>query len=148
MHAGPRYKAFISYSHEDRRWAVWLQHKLEHYRLPPKVAAANALPRRALHPIFRDEDELAASTDLSQKIREALEASENLIVVCSPNAVASHWVNQEIKAFQASGRAERIFSLVVAGNPDSDNQNCFPDQLVQHGTSEPLAADVRPRRQG
>ena len=26
--------AFISYKREDERWARWLQHRLEHYRLP------------------------------------------------------------------------------------------------------------------
>ena len=28
------YYAFISYKREDERMAKWLQHKLEHYRLP------------------------------------------------------------------------------------------------------------------
>ena len=29
-----RYKAFISYSHQDRKWAAWLQRALEGYRIP------------------------------------------------------------------------------------------------------------------
>lgn len=29
-----KYFAFISYKREDEEWTKWLQHKLEHYKLP------------------------------------------------------------------------------------------------------------------
>ena len=39
------YYAFISYKREDEGWAKWLQHKLEHYRLPSKLNGRTDLPR-------------------------------------------------------------------------------------------------------
>ena len=42
-----------------------------------------------LFPVFRDEEELSANADLSATICRALERSENLIVICSPRAVAA-----------------------------------------------------------
>jgi len=32
-----RYKAFISYSHQDDKWAAWLHRALESYRPPSKI---------------------------------------------------------------------------------------------------------------
>ena len=32
------YRAFISYSHKDQRWARWLIRKLEAYRVPRNLA--------------------------------------------------------------------------------------------------------------
>ena len=54
------YKAFISYSHADERWAKWLQPSMEHYRLPKhlsKDVIGRTLPKR-LYPVFRDRSEL------------------------------------------------------------------------------------------
>ena len=34
-----RYKAFISYSHADEKWARWLQRSLENYKVPSEFAA-------------------------------------------------------------------------------------------------------------
>jgi hypothetical protein len=34
-----RYKAFISYSHQDRDWGAWLQRQLEGYRIPKRLVA-------------------------------------------------------------------------------------------------------------
>ena len=39
------YYAFISYKREDEGWAKWLQHMLEHYRLPSKLNGRTDLPR-------------------------------------------------------------------------------------------------------
>jgi len=144
-----RYAAFISYSHSDERWARWLQRSLERYRVPRRlqreVATARSLPTR-LYPVFRDRDELASSSDLDAAIQAALDDSDALIVVCSPAAAASQWVNAEIRRFQASGRQHRIFTFIVAGGTNPASPNCaFPPALLiaEDGTrlSEPLAAD-------
>lgn len=147
------YKAFISYSHSDERWARWLQRSLEKYKLPKTFRQSHPeLPDR-LYPIFRDRDELASGGELSDSIRKAMEDSEALIVICSPAARASIWVNQEIKRFRASGRGQRIFCLLVAGSPDSNSRDCaFPTELLQdeHGNviHEPLAADATTKGDG
>lgn len=147
------YRAFISYSHSDEAWARWLQRALESYRLPKSLRQSQPqLPAR-LFPIFRDRDELASGGDLSESIRKAMDDSDALIVVCSPAARVSHWVNEEIRRFRASGRGDRIFCLLVAGNPDPHSPECaFPAAILQDESGniihEPLAADATPGGDG
>ena len=147
------YRAFISYSHNDESWARWLQRALEAYRLPKSLRQSQPnLPAR-LFPIFRDRDELASGGDLSESIRKAMDDSEALIVICSPAARASHWVNEEIRRFRASGRGHRIFCLLVAGSPDPHSPDCaFPAAILQDENGnishEPLAADATPGGDG
>ncbi len=127
-----KYKAFISYSHQDESWADWLHAQLEGFEPPTN------LPR--LSPIFQDKQELAASSGLSASIDAALADAEYLLVVCSPAAVASRWVTAEIEHFLSLGRQDYIFCLIVDGVPGSIDAECFPAPLQSR---EPLAADVR-----
>ena len=144
-----RYAAFISYRHvePDRSLAHWLHRALENYRVPPAVARKH---RTRIGRIFRDEEELAASHDLSAEIEQALQDSDYLIVVCSPRAPESRWVNREVERFHELGRADRVLALLIEGEP----RDSFPpalrairpaaeDDLEPHEV-EPLAADVRP----
>ncbi len=138
-----RYKAFISYSHSDERWARWLQRRLEGYRPPRSLGHA-----AALKPVFRDREELAASRDLSAAILSALAESENLIVICSKAAARSHWVDAEIREFIRLGRGDRVFALLVDGQPNHPDEECLPEVLRSTEGHEPLAADVRPQADG
>jgi len=161
-----KYKAFISYSHSDDRWAKWLHRRLESYSLPKaavgKGANADQSPRR-LRPIFRDREELAAADDLGQKIELALSQSENLIVICSPEAAKSHWVNEEILFFKRHNNSAKIFSIIVDGEPYASNikgreaEEAFPlalrfqlddDGKLSNTPAEPLAADLRDHADG
>ena len=146
-----RYKAFISYSHRDRQWGAWLQRALERYRVPRRLVGSEGpfgtVPGR-LAPVFRDREDLSSASDLSISVREALESSESLVVICSPTAAASEWVNEEISYFQGLGRHDRVFALIVDGDPQAEDpqQRCFPRALTVNpdGTPrEPLAADAR-----
>lgn len=147
------YRAFISYSHSDEAWARWLQRALEGYRPPKSLRQSQpSLPAR-LFPIFRDRDELASGGDLSESIRKAMDDSDALIVICSPAARGSHWVNEEIRRFRGSGRGHRIFCLLVAGSPDPHAPDCaFPAAILQDENGnishEPLAADATPGGDG
>jgi len=164
--AGFGYRAFLSYSHQDQSWARWLHRAIETYRVPSRLVgqptAAGPIPRR-LAPIFRDRDELPSATDLGRKVDEALERSANLIVICSPAAAASRWVNAEVQAFKRLGRADRIFCLVVTGEPNATdlpgraNEECFCPALrftvdangaLTRERTEPIAADARPHADG
>ena len=157
-----RYRAFISYSHQDKAWAGWLHRLLETYAIPKRLVGtetpAGIIPRRWA-PIFRDSDELASAGDLGRKVNEALAQSDCLIVICSPDAARSRWVNEEVLAFKRLGRSDRIFCLVVAGEPNAsllpgrEAEECFapalrhrlaPDGQLNSQTIEPMAADVRP----
>jgi tetratricopeptide (TPR) repeat protein len=162
----PKYRAFISYSHRDSRWASWLHASLEKYRLPKAligtVTARGEVPKR-IAPIFRDRDELPSATDLGTLLNAALADSANQIVICSPQAAKSKWVNEEILAFKRLGREDRIFCLVVGGEPNAsdmpgrEEEECFPPALRfrlgpdgELGTArtEPIAADARPGKDG
>ena len=120
------------------------------------------MPRR-LSPIFRDREELASATDLGEEISTALRESASQIVICSPNAARSKWVNEEILAFKRLGREDRIFCLIVGGEPNAtdvpgrEEEECFPPalrfRLAADGTlgtsrTEPIAADARPGKDG
>lgn len=161
-----RYRAFISYSHRDQAWAAWLHKALETYALPKRLVgqttAAGVVPPR-LAPIFRDRDELASATDLGRKVNEALGQSANLIVICSPQAAASRWVDEEVLAFKRLGHGERIFCLIVDGEPNASelpgraDEECFvpalryrlgSDGTLSRARTEPIAADARPDKDG
>ena len=89
-----RYTAFVSYRHvePDRKWAKWLHFALETYRVPKRLVRERNLPQR-IGRVFRDEEELAASSHLSKEIETALEQSQFLLFVCSPRTPTSKWVN-------------------------------------------------------
>lgn len=142
------YKAYISYSHSDSKFASWLHRALESYRVPRKLVGkqtdAGEVSSR-IRPVFRDRDDLSSASDLGVTVKQALADSENMIVICSPNAVASHWVNEEIRQFASLGRKDNIFCLIVDGQPGGIGtaSTCFPAALAEIGLKEPLAADIR-----
>lgn len=150
-----KYRVFISYSHKDRKWARWLHRALETYRPPrgvaSKIPALQGL-QRPLSPVFRDREELPSAASLSDAVNLALEESANLVVICSPAAAKSKWVNEEILTFKRLGRSGRIFCFIVDGEAHAaDETGCFPEALRYHwlddGLSdlplEPLGADSR-----
>ena len=162
-----RYWAFISYSHVDEAWANWLHRGIETYTVP-RPLVGTAIPNdtvvrpRRLFPLFRDRDELASASSLNEEIQDALRQSRNLLVICSPHAARSHWVGEEIKAFKAMGRQNRIFCVIVSGEPNTGGSadaatECFPAPLRFHVDAEgqltderiePLAADAREHGDG
>src|SRR5215472_12904689 len=100
---GERFWAFISYSHQDAAAAEQLHRALEGYvaprRLVGRETAAGPAPRR-FRPIFRDRGDLAANPDLRESIAKVLANTGFLIVVCSPAAARSPWVEEEIVQFK------------------------------------------------
>jgi len=143
-----KYKAYISYLHRDSSWASWLLRVLESYRVPRKLVgtrtSAGEVPSR-IRPVFRDRDDLSSASDLGDTVKQALIDSENLIVICSPNSAASHWVNEEVRQFAKLGKQDRIFCVIVDGEPVGPDtpSTCFPASLAEIGMQEPLAADIR-----
>ena len=118
------YYAFISYSHKDEKWAKWIQGALENYRLPAAVRkeAGKTLPQR-ISPVFRDATDLGAGK-LADNLRQELEQSRFLIVVCSPhsarpNEEGRHWVNEEVERFCELGRADHVIPVIVEGTAEN-----------------------------
>lgn len=163
-----KYWAFISYSHTDKRWGDWLHKTLETYRVPKRLVGRESrdgeVPRR-LFPIFRDREELPVSADLGSNISQALRESRYLIVICSPRAAQSRWVDEEIKVFKKLGHEDRILALIVGGEPNAmegkagfaPEEECFPKSMryrlgpdgeFSSERTEPIAADAREGKDG
>lgn len=109
-----RYSAFLSYSRADERCASWLHRKLDRYRPPRTLGSLNEngkLIPPALHPVFRDRSDLSGGGSLPAKIEAALKDSECLIVLCSPSAAQSYWVDQEVQTFARLNPAGQIIAL-------------------------------------
>jgi formylglycine-generating enzyme required for sulfatase activity len=152
-----RYRAFISYSQKDKAHARRVHKALESYRLPRGVDAEGVEAKtRKVGRCFRDDEEMGAATDLGAALQGAIADAENLIVVCSPHAAQSKWVNEEIIHFKRTGRADRIFAVIVAGeptpSPGRQDRECFPpalrfelgpDGALTDRPAEPLGLDVR-----
>lgn len=142
-----KYRAFLSYSHVDAKFARWLQRRLETYR-PPRHLRSDGEPR-GLGPVFRDREELASSASLSDSVNAALAESEKLIVICSPAAACSRWVNEEIRVFRRARGSDHVLCVIVDGGPGQvATAQCFPTALTEpdaagFAPSEPLAADAR-----
>ncbi len=161
-----RYMAFLSYSHDDAEIADWLHESLEEFHVPKrlvgKLTDQGPVPKR-LSPIFRDRHELAASHDLGEEIEEAIAGSRFLIVLCSPDAAKSRWIDEEIATFKRLHREDRILAAIVAGEPFAcdmpgrEHEECFPPSLRVEFDSrgrptgeraEPVAADLRDEGDG
>src|SRR5882757_56750 len=83
------YDAFISYSHtKDRALAAALQAVKQKLGKPWYL-------RRALR-VFRDDTSLAATPQLWSSIEAALSQSRYLVLLASPEAAASPWVQKEV----------------------------------------------------
>src|SRR5262249_20611618 len=155
-----KYRAFLSYSHRDAASARWLHRALERYRIDKELIgrATPVVPvPESLRPIFRDRDDFSAGHSLTGQPLAALEASEFLIVLCSPSAARSDYVNEEIRCFKALGRAERVIPVIVDGQPGDPELECFPralrfkvgpDGTLTGESEEPIAADARPQGDG
>ncbi len=140
------YIAFISYRHMplDIAVAKRLHQLIERYRIPAKLAAGR--DSRRLGRVFRDQDELPVSSDLSASIYEALDHTQFLIVVCTPDTPKSIWVQREISYFLEHHDRNNVLVVLADGRPEDS----FPDQLVHIydadgnviGNTEPLAANI------
>lgn len=142
-----RYRAFISYSHLDRTAAEWAHRALETYRAPRNLTRKGGEPAgRDLRPIFRDRDELAGAPDLGETIRDALDRSDTLIVLCSPAAARSRWVNQEAAHFLARHDTRQVLCVIAGATPSAmPLDEVLPPALKASLPAgvEPLAVDLR-----
>lgn len=138
------YIAFISYRHTpvDREAAVTLQRLIERYRIP-KALRRDGEPH--LGTIFRDTDELNVSPDLSQSLCTAMDHSEYMIAICSPQYKESAWCREEISYFLKHHDIDHVLPVLVNGEP----ADAFPEELWRRSVvegeetvSEPLAANV------
>ena len=136
------FDAFISYSHRDLSWGTWLQKKIETFRIPKDMRGER--PKGQGLRVFRDQTDLAG-TELQDSLRQNLDVSRYLIVLCSPASAASSWVNEEVKYFVSLGRVSRIIPFIVDGEPLSEDPalECFPPALRSLEDHVLLGANIR-----
>ena len=138
------FDGFISYSHAaDGRLAPAVQHGLHHLAKPWHR-------RRALW-IFRDQTGLSVTPALWSSIQRALDGSEWFVLLASPEAARSPWVNREIEHWIATKPAGRILPVVTDGKWQWDtargdltaDSTAVPDALRGAFAEEPLYLDLR-----
>ena len=120
------YNAFISYKHAplDSKIAEHVQKQLEHFHVPHNLKSQ--INHDKITRIFRDKDELPITSDLTETITNALEKSENLIVICSKNTKESIWVRREIHTFLKTHTKDKVFTVLCDGEP----QEVIPEELL------------------
>jgi WD40 repeat protein len=133
--------AFISYSRRDTRFAAALERALKRYR-PPKGLSA---PPRRLN-VFRDQEDFTG-VEYSEAVARHLRGARRLVVVCSPHARQSEYVNDEVRLFAESHAATDIVSVIIAGVPNNEappghEAAAFPAALCER-LAVPLASDYR-----
>ena len=73
-----KYRAFISYSHKDEKWASWLHKALETFKVPKylvgETTAMGTVPER-MAKVFRDREELSTSHSLGTELTQAMRFS-------------------------------------------------------------------------
>ena len=144
------YNAFISYNHNPRdiKIAHLLQQKIEHYKIPKDLASSPDYPN--IERVFLDKGDLEVAGDLNEVIKEALEHTDYLIVICSPESKKSIWVRNEIEYFLQYHSLRNILTVITEGEPF----DVLPDRLLSEEVIddegnvtvtplEPLSCDYR-----
>ena len=139
------YDAFISYSHTaDGRLAPAVQAGLQRLARP-------WYRMRALR-VFRDETGLSVNPHLWASIETALDESEYFVLLASPDAATSPWVEREIEHWMATKPVERILPVLTdgdlvwdaaTGRYDMDRSSALPPMLANAFVAEPRHLDVR-----
>lgn len=139
-----RYDAFLSYSHAaDGKLAPALQRALHRFARP-----WNRM--RALR-IFRDTTSLAATPELWPAIVAALGESSHFLLLASPQAAASKWVQREIEWWCTNRAADKMFVLLTEGAIAWDERTrdfdwtlttALPDLVRGKFQGEPLYVDL------
>ncbi|GAC1331406.1 MAG: hypothetical protein NVSMB17_09460 [Candidatus Dormibacteria bacterium] len=139
------YDGFISYSHSaDGRLAPAIQSGLQ--RLARPWYRVRALS------VFRDETGLSVNPHLWSSIAAALDDSRYFVLLASPEAAQSPWVNRELEHWLKSNPADRILPVLTAGtlawSPaagdfDPGTSSALPPVLRGRFREEPRHLDLR-----
>ena len=134
------YDGFISYSHAaDDLLAPRLQAGLQRFAKP-------WWKRRALR-IFRDETSLSANPHLWSSITDALDQSGWFVLLLSPEAAESPWVNNEVEYWLEHKDPDRIIPVLTDGEfgwaNDDVGGDAVPAALRGAFSDEPRWVDLR-----
>lgn len=132
MNEALKYRAFLSYSNKDARWARWLHSSLEHFTIDRELhhrLTELGVEPPALRPIFRDRDDFSAGPTLTDQTINALDQSYALIVLCTQSAARSLYVNEEIRLFKWRHPTRPVIPVIAEKTPGGLVHNCFPQAL-------------------
>jgi WD40 repeat protein len=110
-----KYKAFLSYAWPDRGVAVPLHRKLE------RIGKRRWWDARARR-VFLDRESAVASDDLWAKVENALRESSFLVVLASPRAAASPWVQREVEWWRRHRDRSTPLIVLVDGSIHWDDR--------------------------
>src|ERR1043165_876987 len=146
----PVYDAFISYSHaKDKPIAAALQSVVQKLGKP-------WYRRRSLR-AFRDDTSLSATPHLWPSIEQALAQSRYFILLASPDAAASRWVNKEVAYWLEHNSIDTLLIALTDGELGwNDARGDFegregmrvPPVLAGRFPTEPKWVDLRNYRDG
>lgn len=112
-----KYFAFISYKSDDLKEAWALKKKLDGYKLPTLLCKQYNKERKPTHEAFLDKTNIQPG-ELTKELRDNLDSSHYLIVVCSPRSAKSEYVTAEIEWFTRNGRESEMFLFIIESDPD------------------------------
>jgi hypothetical protein len=145
-----RYDAFVSYSHiKDHSIAATLQSIIQKLGKP-------WYRRRSLR-LFRDDTSLSATPHLWPSIEQALGESRFFILLASPEAAASKWVNKEVAYWLDHNSADTILIGVTDGELSwnettrdfaASEKPLLPPALAGRFLDEPKWVDLTAYRKG
>ena len=139
------YAAFISYNRAvDGMLAPALAEGLQLFAKP-------WYRRRALR-VFRDDYSLSANPSLWSSLREGLDGSEFFILLASPEAANSEWVEREVAYWRSIKPAANLLIAVTDGDLawnaqdgdfDREKTTCLPPSVYGAFRDEPRWTDLR-----
>src|SRR5829696_4659873 len=139
------YDGFVSYSHAaDGKLAPALENALEGFAKP-------WYRLRALH-LFRDQTSLSATPGLWPAIEAALTTSRYFLLLASPEAAASRWVQQEVEWWLEHKSPQTLLIGLTDGHIkrhegakdfDWEATDALPPNLKGVFTENPLWVDFR-----
>ena len=150
------YDAFISYSYAaDGALAPSLRNGLQRFATPWRVFGW-VNPVRSLR-VFQDQASLSANPALWPTIEKALGSAEWFILLASPEAANSPWVEKEIDFWHRNKPPEHLLIIQTDGDIAWDNDKsdfdwakttALPRRLSTVFTDEPRWIDARWARTG
>lgn len=137
------FAAFLSYSHaRDASFGRQLKIAIEQF--------GRSWPRARARRLFLDDSNLAIAPDLWSEIEHALSTSRCFLLLASPEAAASVWVDREVQWWLDNRSVDRLYVLLTEGKIIWDDSRqrvdcrttALPPSLMDAMRREPLWIDL------